>query len=370
MASICDPWEMTLLARYTRTPVRNWAVGAALSFLMLWIGTAPFLSDRAALSYVPSLNAWLPPEGSTVHCTHEGWARSHVYGLGLIGGEVPAREQATSCVAIWGDSFVEGAGVADREKVANQANGIARSRGSNITFVGIGLSGRDAGDYFFLLPRYEVSIPAIIEHYVVLPTIRDVLPRDLPRPGRTFGRRGHVLEFNERIPRHAPDWYNGYVGPLRLMFVRRLAKRSLASIRGIDFIGQKGSQKGRDRGPRSSSRADASLRKAWEFMLSEMKARSRGGITFVYAPLLPTLVNGSFNATNPELHQVNLFKEVCHSMGIGFIDMTRSFVCSALRDGKPPHGLVNGFPAKGHWNRTGHRLVAEWIADDCLRMEE
>ena len=98
-----------------------------------------------------------------------------------------------------------------------------------------------------------------------------------------------------------------------------------------------------------------------------MRAVTDVPITFVYCPPVPLLRNGRAGLDDPESALTQVFAELCAGAGIGFVDMTPVFARLYEKETALARGFSNSVPGRGHLNRTGHRLVAEAIAEHVLR---
>ena len=54
-----------------------------------------------------------------------------------------------------------------------------------------------------------------------------------------------------------------------------------------------------------------------------------------------------------------VFRQVCQEYGVTLVDMSDRFIREYNNSHEAPYGFNNTTIGKGHFNRTGHRMVAE-----------
>jgi lysophospholipase L1-like esterase len=102
---------------------------------------------------------------------------------------------------------------------------------------------------------------------------------------------------------------------------------------------------------------------AWEYLVTALAEQTTQPLIFIYAPRLPYIEEGQVSHLDPGAAYARRFATVCRQAGIGFIDMTPYFTAWHEASGLFPRGFANSIPGRGHFNRHGHRLVAEAVCD-------
>ena len=342
--------------------LRYWVGGFFASILVIWAVSFLFADTVLLYEKCSDTGAWTRLPGGFHRQRSEGWATSHFGQWDVIGVDDISKIDVPA-IAIWGDSHVEAFQVDQKEKMQEVLKGIL-SRGGmkGITAIGIGKSAESVADYYFKIPLYEKRCPRIMAHFIVICDLSDVLP-DQPAERSIFRSKPeyHLIERDKQ-----PD---------------HLKLRTVLRKGGFDFVWLALARFGRDMKPRFSlgPRKPAPQRnaeiaydpetgKAFAFLLQALRRRTEHPLFFVYAPQLPAVVSGQVRFTEQSAPMVTLFADECRRNGIGFVDMTTYF-CDYYRTA---HGFPRGFPnsriSQGHFNRNGHRLIAEAISKTCLSL--
>lgn len=96
----------------------------------------------------------------------------------------------------------------------------------------------------------------------------------------------------------------------------------------------------------------------------------RHGVTpiLLYHPHLSLNADGSAQPQT-DLNCLKAFKDACRESGVVFVDLTEDFEEQFQENYVLPHGFSNTVPGTGHLNREGHRMAAEALCEEILRME-
>ena len=98
-----------------------WLLGPVVATALMWSSSWIFLNSASRDSDEPDpvLHEHVAREGTVRRCRREGWAETH-YGKHGIAGIADVTAVEGPVVLVWGNSFVAGAQVADKAKVAQQ----------------------------------------------------------------------------------------------------------------------------------------------------------------------------------------------------------------------------------------------------------
>ena len=96
----------------------------------------------------------------------------------------------------------------------------------------------------------------------------------------------------------------------------------------------------------------------------------RHGVTpiLLYHPHFSVNADGSVQPQT-DINCFQAFEDACEASGVVFVDMTEDFSGYYRETYALPHGFSNTVPGTGHLNREGHRMAAEALCEEILRME-
>jgi len=351
----------------------RWCAGIVVGVLAYWVTALPFLNTPVQYVDDPELQTHIVRPGSAIDYRTEGWGTTHfglhdVSGIGAGGIGAGGIEDFTQFegprIALWGDSFVEGFFVDDRDKPAQQVTRIwAESGRPPILTVGIARSGRTVADYYTLMPRYE-RLAEFRAHYILLHRMDDTVPD---------ARSGFVMEPQpELLDRHKTPPHGRVrelVADLQLGPFVRLYSRTLGDA------GLGGRTLRLRPGPVPAARARSTRDflldvsgappvDAWRFLVRSLRDRTERPVVFVYSPEVPWLDRGQVRFDDPERDFVEPFAQVCREEGIGFLDVTEANRQLYRGRGLLPRGFNNGLAGTGHVNVAGIQVFAAAICRD------
>ena len=342
-----------------RAPVRS-AVGlpaASSPECSCGVSGAEFVNSIAPEPFDPQVGRHLPAPGSELRFRTEGAATTRYAAHGLLADDVEARAEIE--VGVWGDSFVQGAQVADDQKFGAAFRELWNAEASATT-VAVGYPDRSIGDVIALLPRYE-DLRDFDAHVVLLPDLFDVSP-----DGKTFFDRPD-FRFVER--RRDPPWegLRARVADVRLDFTWFSFQRVVGAKRNPI-----GGEALRWRvGPAASSAP--ALRRwpalyevdpaAWRFALQALRRATDQPVAIVYAPRVPFLDKGRVRREHPVTDLAARFAAMCREEGVDFVDLSPALAKHFERTGQPALGFHNGRMGRGHLNAAGHEILAEALVD-------
>lgn len=345
----------------------GWATmltGMSLATLLIWVATIPFIDSEQTYVFDEALQEYVNQPGQSFRRTNEGYGITS-YGSHGFCAINDIEKIATPLVGIWGDSFVEAVGVSDRYKMQSQLNNLLAMQENNELFaVGIGRAQRMVSDYYFLIPPYEQQFEFEI-HYVLLASLYDITPNEssfLREPRLSFKRRSfqprhqtirrRLNEYQLHFLKEASYWFRGvdpatgihkkmrfWPGPApKNQFKRRLTLEERT--------------------------AGSDLKSVFEFAVGEIQSCAEAPVVFVYAPDVPRVDGSTVTYEDPDALASRVLKEVCVERGVGYIDLTRDLIRLYEEHRIFARGFPNTVPSQGHFNRHGHRLLADALAND------
>lgn len=336
----------------------NIIIGFILSFIFIWTISYFFIDTVMPKEWEPQLGRYTPAAGSQKRWRSEGWATSNmgkyeIYGIPDI-TKIDGKK-----IAIWGDSFIEANQVADQEKTAQVLTRICKANGiGDTTSFGIGRSGLNTVDYIFEIPKYEKFVNNIIAHYIVIAQTDDIIP-EKQNPSHSLLVTKPELSLKEEKdlpPRNKELVY--FVVKSELHFLWRFLVDVYQNFEIKFSLGLINNHSSDILTPTSS---EQELTKAWSFLLNNLRDKTHLPIFFVYCPHVPHINNGTVKFNDKEKNIMNMFSKELANHDIGFIDLSNVFVNYYQETGNFPRGFINSKPGEGHFNKNGHKLIAETI---------
>lgn len=359
----------------------RWLFAGILSLGVIWGVTAFFTENLYPRNWSPELERNVPVTGSYFQKRTEGWATTRFGEFGLPGISGPLPREVPK-VLIWGDSFVQGFHVPDEDKLANRLTGLIEGDPELKRIQGLATAqnGWSVADFVFHIPHYEEALGNPALHVIHLHTLEDIYPDRNPEhrlslflsePELHFERYDNEFRELEEPVRESSS--EKMLMAARAQFFARTGGRLLSSLRGQGLRFHLGRQRRGSHGEEEGIAGWSDLldpdwvdseppREAWRFALDRLYESAEAPVLVVYVPVTPTLFRGQVSTRNPEEKLIPSFSEVCDRSGVHFVSAERSFLeYWKSSGGEFPHGFSNSRPWEGHYNREGHRLVAEVI---------
>lgn len=333
----------------------RWAMGFLASVLFAWAVSFLFLDSLEIYRWDSQAHCYVQARDTVMTYRSEGNGRTYAgaHGVSRYPDIGNVREKK---VAFWGDSFVEAFQVDDSEKMDSvfTQKCLSEGKGDTVGF-SCGMSGNSSADYYFRIPRYERLVPSIIAHVIIITGTEDILPSE--KTARCEFRANPVLELRENeIPLPFQD-VKAVFQRCGLTFLWNAAYPLATGLR-LQLLPQAAAS-GRNTAP-TPARA-IRPEEAWPFLLDKFRSATDAPVIFVYCPAVPSLSKGMVTFDDPNREIMKVFACECRKRGIGYIDMSRDFLCQFLKDNTFPRGFSNSRIAEGHFNATGHRLIAERV---------
>ncbi len=351
----------------------KWVAGFGISVLAIWAITAVCHSNYIPEVWEPEVDRNVPLAGWKFRYRYESWATTKLGRYGIPAVEDLSRAPGDT-ILVWGDSFAEAHQVPDEVKFSRQLTRLwNENHQDKLTVAPVGRSSWSVADSYFFMSKYEEVAKDCRLHVFLLYRFEDTLPdRDptlrvslfLSEPEFHFER--YDEESMIRYPPEEYDWKKAAVFKMNVQFFLKLVnqirgwgakgnlrfglgpaanvKQSFRSIQ-LDYLER----------PPSESEA------AWEFLFQSLKKQTDLPILFVYSPINPTVEDGKILLENPEAEYEKAFSKACAKEGIYYLSLEDRFVKSWTEDKEFPRGFHYSRPWSGHYNKTGHRIVAESI---------
>ncbi len=336
----------------------RWFLGALLSFAIVWGSSAVFINSIPIWEYSDELDSYIFEENMAYRWRSEGWATSRV-GRHDVFGIDDITTVSGRCVAIWGDSYVEAAQVADSEKTAQQLTKMFERENVPLTGIGIGRAGRSVSDYYYLLPRYEQLISPL-SNVILISQIED-----LEVDGKTFVQSPE-FHFQKRNQRYQALGLRKLLSDWRLDFIFSTIKE-MKTPREWVFLPWK-DKAARGKIATVVDKTMEERRAQWQFALKSLQANSKAPLTIAYVPTVPFINDGEIIFQDENEALALELQSLASELGIGWVDLTSAFNGLYTEKGLFPRGFINSRPASGHLNKYGHYLLAREIRDYVMEL--
>lgn len=358
-----------------------WGAGLVIALAAAYVVKALAPGGNIAQLYEAEVGRNVPVPGSWSTGSKEGWGLTRYgrYGVTSVPDLHTVKEPV---VFLWGDSFVLGLDLPDREKIAQQATQLLTFRHDRQGIVaGVGRPYWSVADYIQYMPKYESVVTSPAGHIIHLFTLLDTFP-DQPPADRVSQFKsvpgGYEMEFfdveggQKSPPAHLSETMR-LAGTLRA----NLLLDSLRSVRSgrKELVGLvQHPERLLRREPDHIASATPSFQpepltatletplEAWHYLLGRLRQASRHPITIIYAPAVPLPVGASIETVNQEEAQVTAFHALCEQHGIGFVSVEPAFQSLYKEKKILPRGFASGKFGRGHYNRAGAREVAAAVA--------
>ncbi|MCS7467447.1 hypothetical protein NZK35_12400 [Stieleria sp. ICT_E10.1] len=328
-----------------RLMLRRWIVGMLLGTLLV-AATSPWF----VRSYVPRIQdptrgvAVLQP-GSDYRWRSEGYATTRIGPMGMPGrGTLEHDDPGGLRLALWGDSQAEGVCVKDREKIAAQVAGLSSNQIHVFPFA---RSGDDCNDWIAQIATLRNHDAVRVDAHVFL-----------------------LVEWSDWTVEIADA--NEGLDPSRSKISATIPAFLIQAVRNIVTTGDATTRRrlrfrpGPVKSPALSSErgtsggAIASTAERLSGQLERLRRQCDAPCIFVYAPLIPAIIDGETTFNDPDQWLFDHFRQLCSDHGLHVLD-ARDAMTAAARAGDWPRGFHNGQFGVGHYNATGNRIIAEQL---------
>ncbi|MBI9079549.1 MAG: hypothetical protein JEY79_07400 [Pseudodesulfovibrio sp.] len=287
----------------------------------------------------------------------EGWADSTSASHGLTQAGEKIFFSPVPKFLYWGDSYADGVQVKSEQRAVNVFNAKAVDLG--LRGVAVADSGLSMADFYFYIPRYEKLTTDVVGHVFLLAGMRSIIPgyhldchsQFLPDPWRFEASECPPSEVALEYASSINKWHVDFLHSIYKSLSEYSFRFSVGNLTAKEPIVEKVI-------PGLDSRQ---LEGAWIFMLDALEKKTKGNLTFVYAPLRPHLKDGVLVMGDNELEKKKIFQRLCRENGVGFIDLTQKFADMYELDGKLGQGFFNTPQGAGHLNVDGQALVGEGL---------
>ncbi|QDV44616.1 hypothetical protein Enr13x_44840 [Stieleria neptunia] len=330
--------------------LRRWFVGMLLGTALVAV-TSPWF----VRSYVPRIDdptrgvAVLQP-GSNYRWRSEGYATTQIGPLGMPGKVALDRDDRGGLrLALWGDSQAEGVCVDDRDKIAAQ---VARLSSDPIHVYPFARSGDDCNDWIAQIATLSDNDAVGIDAHVFL--VAEWSDWTVEIGGVDDGLNPSRSKISEMFPAFLIQAARNLVTTGDGTTRRRLRFRPgpLHGPRGPTASGQSQSSRARV--------SNATLADRFSRQLERLHQQCDAPCIFVYAPLIPAIIDGETKFDDPNQELFERFRRQCADHGFDVLD-ARDAMNAAAHAGDWPRGFHNGQFGVGHYNATGNRIIAEQL---------
>jgi hypothetical protein len=335
------------------------------AFCLHWLLGMAFKNSLVLHRYDPVLQKSVMLPGSTHQHTSEGIAVTTSYAHSIVGYE--HIDANASCIAIFGDSYVESFQVSDSFKMGDIVTQECAERYHNgIIGLNIGASGRSIADYYHDIPKYE-QLYHVMYIVILLGSMDDVLPDSAASQyDRFVSEPDFSFVKSDRAPRF--ETFKNTLAAFRLDFLWGILRDGLMQRRwDFPFLYQSKAAS-QTPPPATGLRDTAFYTRAWDYLLTHLKRQTSKPILFVYCPTIPSISGNAVSYKDPDQSLASAFAAACREHGLTFLNLGDAFIASYVRSGTLPRGFSNSRPGFGHLNESGHRIAAEAILDELTRV--
>ncbi len=301
--------------------------------------------------------------GTTSRGFLEGFALSRWTAHGARGSGVPTNGVAP--IMIVGDSFVEARQVEDAELISARLQETLCSNSIPNGVISLGHSGDSMAEYVRDAPLVQGWFQPTWT--VVVLDRGDFSEAMDPARSAHFvqeGASGGELVLKTRPPHRAMA---GRLGALYYGLLNHSSLCKLAWIRTHALL-----KWWKTEPPLFNASTHATAPKGGEppprpptgAQLQALKNAYHGRLTILYRS--PDCAPGARACQEPLDLQV---EQEARALGISFVSLADSYP-AALARGEMPTGFPNTAPFVGHWNRVGHRIAAEAVAPELIRLHK
>lgn len=328
--------------------LRAWSAPLLVSFLAFaWPLGAYLLDSINVLEYHPTLQLWVPAEGTSQRWRTEGFATT-VFGEGGI--QPPDWKQLPRpLVALWGDSFVEAWQVPAEQRLEAQVGARLAARGTRAGCLAIAMHGWGLASYAPLRPRFHALVPDIALDVVVVNEDDALL--------------GEVYDYGKPPP--LARWR----APLRALGLDALwvlMRDARDAARGLRLRPGPAPAEPPPAVPPPAASPGSPGAPTPEPLLAVLRAirdASPTPLVLVYVPGVPRIGGDRvLQSTAATQAMSERLARLCGQLALGYLDAGPALVASYQRTGLLPNGFLNSVPGLGHLNARGHAAVAEALA--------
>jgi hypothetical protein len=316
----------------------RWTVGLLLATVLFGIVSPLFVRSFLPNQINRGINTL--PSGYAYRWRSEGYATTMIGPHGMP-GKTSTLQEASSRIALWGDSQAEGVVVADDEKLFAAIQ--AASRNTRDVYP-LALSGDSLGRWLAQMPWAESEL-AVDEHWLLIVDLEDLIDLS-PPPASTTGRL-HGL--------------TSYLPAFAVLAAKNLLRDVDDNPRRLRF------SLGRQSSEAQSSKAvqnpfDDWNDERWASLMQTLRGHSELPIRILYCPPRPVILGDKVDYHPPYTESVSIAARSAKAAGVDWIDLTPSLAASAAA-GRWTHGFHNGQIGVGHLNATGNQVVAHAVLD-------
>lgn len=333
-----------------------------VSFIFIYI--AGFLLCDSPIYYVynEQLKKFIHSPGIVYKHRSEGFGETYkgLYGINAIRNiSIDKRKK----IAVWGDSFIEAHQVDDNFKIPQIITSILSKKGlgDQLMCFGIGMSGDSVADYYFDMPKYETVAENIIMHFIVITSIEDILPNQ-PSDDTRGLFRSNPLNFYMKPwePKHQK--IKKILYDLNIYFLWEPVRSAILSGRKLRFIPGKIEIKENISENQEKEFSEKQFFESWNFLCEKLREQTTDQIVFVYCPDIPRIENGMIKKDDKDANSIEQFSEIAGNYGIDVINTADDLLSFYKKTGVFPRGFPNSRPSRGHFNKYGHKIVANAIS--------
>lgn len=281
--------------------------------------------------------------GGSYRWRSEGYATTAIGPLGMPGKtKLPAADDQTLKVALWGDSQAEGSGIADDQKLFARIEEFSAA-----TVFPLARSGEGAAIWLTQMPKVEshLRIEAHVFLIVDLPDLLTAVDAPLPTPSENATRVA------------VADWTPAFLIQVCRNLLMSGDDDRLRTLRfGIGPI-RKSSAPVSD-----AANASTPSEHDWNAIFAAIRSASTKPIVILCAPKVSEITGGTIGDASADLETIDQIAGIAAANDIRLVNVATQLQEVADR-GDWPYGFHNGQIGAGHLNASGYAVVAAAVAE-------
>lgn len=322
---------------------------STLSLLFIWLLSAFTKDSPLEYTFCKELGKYIYRPSSIQYQRSEGRGKTVI---GKYGINKYNESKISKKIILWGDSYVEARQVDDDKKISQLVNNyLTENSIRNLEMLSIGQSGDSICDAGFDLPNYNKVINNTKINFFLFTNFADSLPNNMNDSTKAIFKSNPLrIDFLPPKPNETFQKIKRIINDYKLYFLWSLYD---------NFKNKEHSNISK-----LYDKSETNDEEAWIFLINYLIKQSNGiPFVFVYAPPVPFIYKNDIKFIEEDSHKKQKFISIANSYNIKVIDLTDKFIAHFQSSNEFPCGFQNSKPSLGHFNETGHKLVAEAICD-------
>ena len=318
-------------------------MAAAIAFTVCNFALFPYEKPAAWINRDKGATSSIWKPGSTIIHGTEGRGVYTVDGKGYLNEDKPLQED--DCTLVVGCSFTQGKEVPMGSRYSDILNDKLSDDGTKLAVYNCSQDG-----YFFpdIISGFNAVVSEFpdVDHIVLEITQTDW---DVKTLTSALKQRGYEEEqTGEKIVGTFSSKKRLFLTAKEMLPIYSVLKSQATSLKNRSTSTSPSDKKSFD---------EVAYREAMRKCLALIRSEYKGDLIILYHPYV-NIVDNEGLVINGE-KGTPIFAELCEENGIRFVDMSQPFLAAYEKDNTVPCGFGNTTMGKGHFNKAGHKIVAE-----------